>query len=129
MYKLIESADYDTLFAAYLADHDHYTGGVFSEYDLIISTLPEGDILLQKLADARGIASGVRPRYWTSFYWRLVEHITGYTPRGEQTPLNNTAIRWHLYTATAIPSSPTPRTRFTRTCTNTGRRPPASPPT
>ena len=98
MYKLIESADYDTLFAAYLADHDHYTGGVFSEYDLIISTLPEGDILLQKLADARGIASGVRPRYWTSFYWRLVEHITGYTPRGEQTPLNNTAIRWHLYT-------------------------------
>lgn len=67
MYKLIESADYDTLFAAYLADHDHYTGGVFSEYDLIISTLPEGDILLQKLADARGIASGVRPRYWTSF--------------------------------------------------------------
>ena len=98
MYKLIESADYDTLFAAYLADHDHYTGGVFSEYDLIISTLPEGDILLQKLADARGIVSGVRPRYWTSFYWRLVEHITGYTPRGEQTPLNNTAIRWHLYT-------------------------------
>ena len=98
MYKLIESADYDTLFAAYLADHDRYTGGVFSEYDLIISTLPEGDILLQKLADARGIASGVRPRYWTSFYWRLVEHITGYTPRGEQTPLNNTAIRWHLYT-------------------------------
>ena len=98
MYKLIESADYDTLFAAYLADHDHYTGGVFSEYDLIISTLPEGDILLQKLADARGIASGVRPRYWTSFYWRLVEHITGYIPRGEQTPLNNTAIRWHLYT-------------------------------
>lgn len=98
MYKLIESADYDTLFAAYLADHDHYTGGVFSEYDLIISTLPEGDILLQKLADARGIASGVRPRYWTSFYWHLVEHITGYTPRGEQTPLNNTAIRWHLYT-------------------------------
>ena len=98
MYKLIESADYDTLFAAYLADHDHYTGGVFSEYDLIISTLPEGDILLQKLADTRGIASGVRPRYWTSFYWRLVEHITGYTPRGEQTPLNNTAIRWHLYT-------------------------------
>ncbi|EHM56171.1 exodeoxyribonuclease V subunit gamma [Cardiobacterium valvarum] len=98
MYKLIESADYDTLFAAYLADHDHYSGGVFSEYDLIISTLPEGDILLQKLADARGIASGVRPRYWTSFYWRLVEHITGYTPRGEQTPLNNTAIRWHLYT-------------------------------
>lgn len=98
MYKLIESAEYDTLFAAYLADHDHYTGGVFSEYDLIISTLPEGDILLQKLADARGIASGVRPRYWTSFYWRLVEHITGYTPRGEQTPLNNTAIRWHLYT-------------------------------
>ena len=98
MYKLIESADYDTLFAAYLADHDHYTGGVFSEYDLIISTLPEGDILLQKLADTRGIASGVRPRYWTSFYWHLVEHITGYTPRGEQTPLNNTAIRWHLYT-------------------------------
>ena len=98
MYKLIESADYDTLFAAYLADHDRYTGGVFSEYDLIISTLPEGDILLQKLADARGIASGVRPRYWTSFYWHLVEHITGYTPRGEQTPLNNTAIRWHLYT-------------------------------
>ena len=98
MYKLIESADYDTLFAAYLADHDHYTGGVFCEYDLIISTLPEGDILLQKLADARGIASGVRPRYWTSFYWHLVEHITGYTPRGEQTPLNNTAIRWHLYT-------------------------------
>ena len=98
MYKLIESADYDTLFAAYLADHDRYTGGVFSEYDLIISTLPEGDILLQKLADARGIVSGVRPRYWTSFYWRLVEHITGYTPRGEQTPLNNTAIRWHLYT-------------------------------
>ena len=98
MYKLIESADYDTLFAAYLADHDHYTGGVFSEYDLIISTLPEGDILLQKLADARGIVSGVRPRYWTSFYWHLVEHITGYTPRGEQTPLNNTAIRWHLYT-------------------------------
>ena len=98
MFKLIESADYDTLFAAYLADHDHYTGGVFSEYDLIISTLPEGDILLQKLADARGIASGVRPRYWTSFYWRLVEHITGYTPRGEQTPLNNSAIRWHLYT-------------------------------
>ena len=98
MYKLIESADYDTLFAAYLADHDHYTGGVFSEYDLIISTLPENDILLQKLADARGIASGVRPRYWTSFYWHLVEHITGYTPRGEQTPLNNTAIRWHLYT-------------------------------
>ena len=98
MYKLIESADYDTLFTAYLADHDHYTGGVFSEYDLIISTLPEGDILLQKLADARGIVSGVRPRYWTSFYWRLVEHITGYTPRGEQTPLNNTAIRWHLYT-------------------------------
>ena len=98
MYKLIESADYDTLFAAYLADHDRYSGGVFSEYDLIISTLPEGDILLQKLADARGIASGVRPRYWTSFYWHLVEHITGYTPRGEQTPLNNTAIRWHLYT-------------------------------
>ena len=98
MYKLIESADYDTLFTAYLADHDHYTGGVFSEYDLIISTLPEGDILLQKLADARGIVSGVRPRYWTSFYWHLVEHITGYTPRGEQTPLNNTAIRWHLYT-------------------------------
>ena len=98
MYKLIESADYDTLFAAYLADHDRYTDGVFSEYDLIISTLPEGDILLQKLADARGIVSGVRPRYWTSFYWHLVEHITGYTPRGEQTPLNNTAIRWHLYT-------------------------------
>ena len=98
MYKLIESADYDTLFIAYLADHDRYTGGVFSEYDLIISTLPEGDILLQKLADARGIVSGVRPRYWTSFYWRLVENITGYTPRGEQTPLNNTAIRWHLYT-------------------------------
>ena len=98
MYKLIESADYDTLFAAYLADHDQYSGGVFSEYDLIISTLPEGDILLQKLADARGIASGVRPRYWTSFYWHLVERITGYTPRGEQTPLNNTAIRWHLYT-------------------------------
>ena len=98
MYKLIESADYDTLFTAYLADHDRYTGGVFSEYDLIISTLPEGDILLQKLADARGIVSGVRPRYWTSFYWHLVEHITGYTPRGEQTPLNNTAIRWHLYT-------------------------------
>ena len=75
MYKLIESADYDTLFAAYLADHDRYTGGVFSEYDLIISTLPEGDILLQKLADARGIASGVRPRYWTSFYWHPLNDL------------------------------------------------------
>ena len=97
MYKLIESADYDTLFAAYLADHDRYASDPYSEYHLIINTLPEGDILLQKVADARGIVSGVHLRYWNNHYWHLVNRITGGGEYGNATPLTPTAIRWHLY--------------------------------
>ncbi|MDO4643605.1 MAG: exodeoxyribonuclease V subunit gamma [Cardiobacteriaceae bacterium] len=97
MFKLIESADYNTLLQHYLKDHDHFSTTPFSSYPLIVPTLPSGDILIQTIADKRGVVSGITTRFWNAFEWSLIERVTGHAQYSGYAPLSRVALHWNIF--------------------------------